>query len=146
MAQDGEFGVLPEISVDQPADHGEEKNGKGGSKGGDEEVHLGAMGLLPRHVRTDDADHVEQNQGRYTHRGVEFGVRQMLEGVDDDLEGGVAGIEELANTQHGWHLARRDREGRARHEGGDGREGDKVDNPTATNQTDKCNDSSTDDA
>lgn len=103
LAQDGELGLQPMVSVDKPADHGVQKDDEGGAQGGDEEPHLLLSGLLLGHCSAGIADEVEQGQSGKAHGCVEIGLAEVLQGVDDHFVGGLARVESC-NAHHSWHL------------------------------------------
>ncbi|KAK1243482.1 hypothetical protein MKX07_004110 [Trichoderma sp. CBMAI-0711] len=80
-----------------------------------------------------------QAQGRVNRRR-----RQALERVDDDLVRRVARVDALDAHQLG-HLTGGDVDGRARHEGADGRQRDELDDPAQAGEAQEADDGAGDD-
>lgn len=144
LAQDADRGLLPVVQHHAGADARVQQNHKGRAQRRDEEVHLGPLGLLLGHVRAEAPDEVQHQQRRQAQRGVNRRRGQALERVDDDHVGRGARVDALDAHELG-HLAGDDVDGRARHEGADGRQRDELDQPAEAREADEADDGAGDD-
>lgn len=110
----------------------------------DEKVQLGPVRLLLGQVRAGASDQVQHQQRGQAQRGVNGRRWQALERVDDDPVCGRTRVDALDAHQLG-HLAGRDVDGRARHEGADGRQRDELDQPAQARKAQEADDGTGDD-
>ena len=132
------------MTVHQPTDHGVQENDESGPKGSDEEEGLAATRQASGSKGTCVSNDVEHGQGRQAHGGIDLGATKMLEGVDGDLIRSLA-IGEADDTHQTGQLSDGDVDGRSGHEGGNGGQGDELDDPPAANQTNEDDDGTSQD-
>lgn len=139
ILQDADSGSVSVLDIDASTDTNVQEDDKGSSQSRDEEVGLGTMGLLPGHVRAEATNTVEHDQRAETKGGVDLGVGKALEGIDDDLVGGVAGVDTLDAHELG-HLTGNNGDARTGHEGADGGQRDELDQPSNSSESQECDD------
>ena len=141
MAQDRKLGVVGVVdaTVGEPANHGVQKNDEYHAEGRDEEPSLALVGEPLRHDAAEGPDNVEHDEGCQAHGGVQLRVSEIFKRVDDDEVRRAAGVYALY-AHHGGDLAGGDTDSGAGHEGGDGNEGDELDNEAETSEADKQQD------
>lgn len=91
------------------------------------------------HVGAPRSNEVKEKKGSESHSSVDLSTRQMLERTDDDFIGSTSGVEATEPEQR-WYLARSNAKGGPSHESRDGREWNEVNDPAASDQTNKGND------
>lgn len=144
LAQDADRGLLLVVQHHASADARVQQNHKRRAQRRDEKVQLGPLRLLLGHVSAESPDEIQHQQRRQAQRRVNRRRRQALERVDDDQIRGVSRVDALDAHQLG-HLAGDDVDGRARHEGADGRQRDELDEPAQTGEADEADDGAGDD-
>lgn len=138
--------MIAVMTIDQPADEGVQENDKSCAKSRDEEKRLGSIGKALRQLVACESDEVEQEECSEAHSGVNLGVSKVFQGVDDDQVGGRSRVEALdLDSHHCRHLADRDTQCGAGHEGGNCSQRNEVDYPTTSNKADKTDNGTTDD-
>lgn len=92
-AKNAKFRCLAVVSIDKPADHGEQQNDKACPESGDEEPKFRPVGVSSGGEITGGPNGVQEEQGREPHRSIEVGSAKVLENVDEDFVCGRTGIE-----------------------------------------------------
>ncbi|EGX95530.1 hypothetical protein CCM_00184 [Cordyceps militaris CM01] len=121
-----------------------EENDKCSAQGRDEEEGLGPVRLLLGHVGAEATNQVEHEKRGQAQGRINVGMRQPLEGVDDDAVGGVAGVD-LGDAHELGDLAGDDVDAGARHEGANGGQGDDLDDPAEAGESHEEDDGAADD-
>lgn len=133
------------MDVHAGTDTGVQQNDKGSAQRRDKEVDLSAVRLLLGHEATGPTNQVQQSQGRQAERGIDGCVGQALQRVNNDKMSASAASGNVRNAHQLGDLASRNGDGRARHEGADGRQGNELDEPSQTSQAKEGDDGARDD-
>lgn len=129
-------GLILVVNVDASADGDVQQDDKGGSQGRDEEVELGALGLLLGHERAKSADAIEHDQRAQTEGGVQLSLPEVLESINDDSVRSGTGVDTLDAHKLG-DLAGSNVDGGARHEGADRGQGNDLDDPANSGEAEE---------
>ena len=128
------------------ADTSIEQNNKDGSQGRNEEEKLGSPGELLGEIGAAATDRVEHDQSGNTQGSVDLGIRQVLQGVDNNAIRSLSSVDKLlVNTEELDELTGGNVDGRPSHEGANGRQRDELDNPAETEKSKSDNDATSDD-
>lgn len=97
------------------------------------------MGLLFCRNIASKADNVQHGASSDTHGSIQAGSRKLPEGLNDGHVSSSSGIDITLLTKHGRNLARDDIDGGTSHEGGNGWQGNKINNKAETEETEGAN-------
>ena len=135
---------LRNVPTNEPADHGVQKDDKGGTESVEEEEELSLFRVFLGQLVEDEADEVEHGECSEAHCSIEIGSPQVLQSVDENLVS-LCTCGEASDAHHGGDLANSNIDGGAADEGGDRGERNKVNDPSETSETDESHDCSADD-
>lgn len=125
---------------------GVQEDGEGSAKSRDDEPHLGTVRLLLGHERAEGAEGIEQEEGGQAQGGIDAGVGQALQGINDDQVSTASSGVDVGDTHKLGDLASQNVDGRASHEGADGGQGDELDNPSQAGKTEEQDDAASDES
>lgn len=131
------------VSVNQEADEGVEKDDEDCAQRRSKEVDLRLRRMTLGHVGAPRANKVKEEKGSESHSSVDLGTWQMLERANNDFIGSTSGVE-ATEPEQGWYLAGSNAKSGPSHESGYGGEWNEVNDPAAPDQTNKGNDTTSD--
>lgn len=91
------------------------------------------------HVGAPRSNKVKEKKGSESHSSVDLSTRQMRQRTNDDFISSASSVE-ATEPEQGWHLARSNAKSGPSHESRDSGEWNEVNDPAASDQTNKGND------